>query len=444
MSDFSIVSIAGHNRGSCGYCNGMKSSITFGIWAFTLTCEDYQALIDRGWRRSGQYLYKPDLKKSCCPQYTIRMDTSSFEVTKSQRKIITKFNRYMDGSWAPPSERKDTMEQDRPRMPKEKAEKQPQEGDLFANLIHTSEEPDLNKHSFKASAVVLEPASFTEEKYQIYRKYQQEIHHDDPDDIQELGFKNFLVNSPLKMEQDPDNKLAMKWGSYHQKYMLDDKLIAVAVLDILPYCVSSVYFMYDPSYAFLGLGNYSALREISFTRELHTQSPDLAYYYMGYYIHTCKKMQYKGKFHPSDLLDPETYAWYSLDATCRPLLNKYRYVSFANPSEGIAAISDVAANGGDMEGKKMSDDTDDTDDVMTLANDDALIPTDDDYVPPGWLTPSQLDDELMGQIFAIAEDNMAVPVTMLKKYHQSKKMRKEFKDFAAALGADLAKRMIIY
>lgn len=39
-----------------------------------------------------------------------------------------------------------------------------------------------------------------------------------------------------------------------------DKLIAVGVLDILPRCVSSVYFFYDPDYSFLSLGVYSALR----------------------------------------------------------------------------------------------------------------------------------------------------------------------------------------
>ena len=32
----------------------------------------YQGMIDRGWRRSGVFCYKPDLKRSCCPQYTIK------------------------------------------------------------------------------------------------------------------------------------------------------------------------------------------------------------------------------------------------------------------------------------------------------------------------------------------------------------------------------------
>jgi arginine-tRNA-protein transferase len=35
----------------------------------------------------------------------------------------------------------------------------------------------------------------------------------------------------------------MKLGSYHQCYRLDGKLVAVAVLDLLPHAVSSVYLL---------------------------------------------------------------------------------------------------------------------------------------------------------------------------------------------------------
>jgi arginine-tRNA-protein transferase len=65
-------------------------------------------------------------------------------------------------------------------------------------------------------------------------------------------------------------------------YRLDGQLIAVAVLDVLPNCVSSVYFMYDPAYSFLSLGKYSALREIALTQEFQEKvSRDLHWYYMG-------------------------------------------------------------------------------------------------------------------------------------------------------------------
>lgn len=103
------------------------------------------------------------------------------------------------------------------------------------------------------------------------------------------------------------------FGSFHQQYWLDNKLIAVGVLDILPYCVSSVYFFYDPDYSFLSLGTYSSLRELEFTQRLSKSSPLLKYYYMGFYIHNCPKMRYKGNLSSSYLLCPETYTWVTLN-----------------------------------------------------------------------------------------------------------------------------------
>ena len=47
---------------------------------------------------------------------------------------------------------------------------------------------------------------------------------------------------------------------YFLIFIILGKLIAVGVLDILPNCVSSKYFFYDPEYSFLSLGTYSALR----------------------------------------------------------------------------------------------------------------------------------------------------------------------------------------
>lgn len=60
--------------------------------------------------------------------------------------------------------------------------------------------------------------------------------------------------------QEEGGSLPHGYGSFHQLYILDGKVIAVGVIDILPKCVSSVYLYYDPDYSFLSLGTYSALR----------------------------------------------------------------------------------------------------------------------------------------------------------------------------------------
>lgn len=105
-------------------------------------------------------------------------------------------------------------------------------------------------------------------------------------------------------------------------------MVAVGVVDILPTCLSSVYFFYDPDYSYLSLGTYASLRysllifkiyhiyqyyflnrEICFVRKLGLTDPNFIWYYLGFYIHSCPKMCYKGQYKPSFLLCPETYTF---------------------------------------------------------------------------------------------------------------------------------------
>jgi len=105
-----------------------------------------------------------------------------------------------------------------------------------------------------------------------------------------LALNLFKLNLILLSQQfEPlEGSNTLGYGSFHQCYYLDGKLIAVAVLDILPQCISSVYFFYDPDYSFLGMGKYSALREISLTKELHAAGcEELCWYYMGIYFKFC-------------------------------------------------------------------------------------------------------------------------------------------------------------
>lgn len=103
------------------------------------------------------------------------------------------------------------------------------------------------------------------------------------------------------------------YGSFHYQYYLDGVLIAVGVIDILPECVSSVYFYYDPAYSFLSLGTYASLREIALVRQLAKQCAALSNYYLGFYIPSCPKMRYKANVKPSFLLCPEAFTWHLLD-----------------------------------------------------------------------------------------------------------------------------------
>jgi len=168
------------------------------------------------------------------------------------------------------------------------------------------------------------------ESYRVYRKYQTLIHKDKPQDCDIQTFAGFLCDSPLVYEQRGDAMV----GAFHQQYLIDGAIVCVGVVDILPHSLSSVYLYYDPAWwgqgSSLSPGTYTAIREIQFTQQL-----GLPYYYMGYYIHSCPKMRYKGRFLPAHLLSPTTMAWHSIEQ-CLPLLEESKYSTF----DGIPAVED--------------------------------------------------------------------------------------------------------
>jgi arginine-tRNA-protein transferase len=182
----------------------------------------------------------------------------------------------------------------------------------------------------------LELASYTLEKFELYKKYQIHIHHDPESKLSPKSFNRFLVDTPLTCAmttpRDPDHPFDCTpenyqslplLGSYHLLYYVDGVLIAVSVLDFLPRCISSVYFYYDPDWNRFSLGKLSALFEIALTMQEKNRTKQLGttpgerercddwmqYYYMGYYVPRCQKMEYKAQFQPSELLDPSLYSW---------------------------------------------------------------------------------------------------------------------------------------
>ncbi|XP_006831480.1 PREDICTED: arginyl-tRNA--protein transferase 1 isoform X1 [Chrysochloris asiatica] len=440
----------------CGYCKNESGSRSNGMWAHSLTVQDYQALIDRGWRRSGKYVYKPVMNQTCCPQYTIRCRPLQFQPSKSHKKVLKKMLKFlskgeiskgsyedepMDSTVEDPvagdfalinkldiqcdltslsddikeslesekkkgnsARREDSSDSLQPQHVEEKlgsgepshlvkVQSVPKPGigaDLSKppcrkakeirkerkrlKLMQQSsaggppglqvqgESPSLNPpkakcnqpksledfifeplpedapHKLEVRVVRSSPPSSQfkatfQESYQIYRRYQMIVHKDPCDKPTVSQFTRFLCSSPLEAENPPDGP-GCGYGSFHQQYWLDGKLIAVGVIDVLPYCVSSVYLYYDPDYSFLSLGVYSALREIAFTKQLHEKTSQLSYYYMGFYIHSCPKMRYKGQYRPSDLLCPETYVWVPIEQ-CLPSLENSKYCRFNQDPEAV-------------------------------------------------------------------------------------------------------------
>lgn len=184
--------------------------------------------------------------------------------------------------------------------------------------------------------------STLKESYELYKKYQMIVHKDTEDDCSEKQYRRFLCDSPLIPKQGAAG-WPCDYGSYHHHYRIDGRLVAVGVVDILPNCLSSVYTYYDPDFNFLALGVYTALRELELTRKLYLGDPkEFLYYCMGYYVHECQKMRYKGQYYPSYLLCPESYRFVPIE-TCRPKLDASRYARLndeATPPEDVSVWLD--------------------------------------------------------------------------------------------------------
>ena len=76
---------------------------------------------------------------------------------------------------------------------------------------------------------------------------------------------------------------------------LDDKLIGVAVCDVVANGLSALYTFFRPEYAERSIGTYAILQQIELTKQLK-----LKYLYLGYQIDACQKMNYKQKFLPHE------------------------------------------------------------------------------------------------------------------------------------------------
>ncbi|XP_057855265.1 arginyl-tRNA--protein transferase 2 isoform X2 [Cryptomeria japonica] len=99
----SIVEDCGVHRTTCGYCkSNARNSIAHGLLADSISVDDYQDLLDRGWRRSGVFLYKPEMERTCCPPYTIRLKVDSFVPSKEQTRVYRRMQRFLDGSYDGP------------------------------------------------------------------------------------------------------------------------------------------------------------------------------------------------------------------------------------------------------------------------------------------------------------------------------------------------------
>ncbi|KAI1802576.1 arginine-tRNA-protein transferase [Daldinia bambusicola] len=369
-----ISPIGYRSSSSCGYCRSKGSdgqsrkSHSYFARATSMSPASYQMLVDRCWRRSGMLLYRPNQRDSCCPHYSIRLDSGRFRPTRDQRQAVNRFNKYVIG---------DAYSKEAARLyprSREQARKRDTEFDLVER-IHECESILLKRppEPAHALAVTLEPDDFTEEKFQVYENYQRIIHRDSPSSITRDGFKRFLCSSPLRRGKyiAPDGR-ERQVGSFHQCYRLDGKLVAIGVLDLLPNCVSGVYFLYHESIHRFSPGKLGALREIALAAE-----EGYRWWYPGFYIHTCPKMRYKIEFLPQQVLNPNTLEWVDLEQSVLEKFDSHGYLDFNRTEKdaekdvlGKDAPVEKVAVPMEVEDEHMDDEDEDEDEEMPLFNSD--------------------------------------------------------------------------
>ncbi|CAG8323597.1 unnamed protein product [Penicillium nalgiovense] len=366
----------GYQKNSCGYCKSKDGSASYYTSSTSVLPEHYDELINGGWRRSGTLYYKQNLLRSCCPHYTLRLEASAYRPRRDQRKAINKWNKFILGP--------EYMRKAARLCPLTREEKKHRKCNFdLLSAVHQSEYDHIKRPIDPATKLPIEPAhrfevtiegdSVSQAKFQLFLKYQTAIHKEDVSHWKPKDFQRFLC-SGIKRTPNPltaTNASERKLGSWHQCYRLDGELIAVAVLDLVPSGVSSVYVFYDPAYEQWEIGKLSAMREIAFSIE-----NQYMYYYMGYYIHSCQKMRYKANFRPQYILgrfhsclslsscvfmlrqklfmtsdrficysDPESCDWDPLDGEMTEKLNSRSYVSLsrdrASSPAPLAPESDI-------------------------------------------------------------------------------------------------------
>ncbi|PMG41434.1 arginyltransferase [Shewanella sp. 10N.286.52.B9] len=120
--------------------------------------------------------------------------------------------------------------------------------------------------------------------YQLYEQYIIGRHFDGPMyPPTESQFNDFLACQWL-----PDTFIEV----YDQQ-----KLIGVAVTDMMTHSMSAIYSYFDPEYAKRSLGSYMILLQCQLAQQKHKQ-----FLYLGYQIDENRKMNYKRLYRPYQIL----------------------------------------------------------------------------------------------------------------------------------------------
>jgi arginine-tRNA-protein transferase len=134
------------------------------------------------------------------------------------------------------------------------------------------------------------PPRATAEQFQLFQRYQQLRHGDG--DMATMSFYDYRA----MVEDTPIETLVVEYRDP------DGRLVGACLTDKLGDGLSAVYSFFAPGLEKRSLGTYTILWLVERARSL-----DLPYVYLGYWVPESRKMSYKTRFRPSEILAGGTW-----------------------------------------------------------------------------------------------------------------------------------------
>lgn len=129
------------------------------------------------------------------------------------------------------------------------------------------------------------PARATAEQFALFQRYQQARHAEG--DMAAMGFYDYRA----MVEDTPITTGVVEFRDAR------DRLVGACLTDWLSDGLSAVYSFFDPAEQRRSLGTWAILWLVQRARRL-----GLPYVYLGYWVPESRKMAYKSRFRPSEVL----------------------------------------------------------------------------------------------------------------------------------------------